>query len=215
MQEHKSQQLLQQAAVENMLLIWFYKKVNCIPAGPCHSPPWHLLSGRPSLPRLGFFWVVSLGEVKPAGFSEENEKHWIQPKKLTGTARSCRGAHILQHSFPAIIQSLLSAFGNEETQNWGGLIMETTQNIYRDGKYFLHFMCHQHEQLATTLLEHVHGGTLTLAQAGRKGVKLSKWVKWMPITPTTRNPARLRPLQSIWHQDLGQFPKEGIHVLHT
>lgn len=48
--------------------------------------------------------------------------------------------------------------------------METTQNIYRDGKYFLHFMCHQHEQLATTLLEHVHGGTLTLDQAGKKGV---------------------------------------------
>lgn len=215
MQEHKSQQLLQRAAVANMLLIWFYKKINCIPAGPCHSPPWHLLSGCPLLPGLGFFWRVLLEEVKPGGFSEENEKHWIGPKKWTGTARSCRGGHILQHSFPVIIWSLLSVFGNEETQNSGGLIMETTQNTYRDGKYILHLMCQQYEQLAKTLLEHIHGGTLTLDQAGRKGVNLSKLIKWMPTTPTTRNPARLRPLQSIWHQDLGKFPKEGIHVLHT
>lgn len=75
--------------------------------------------------------------------------------------------------------------------------METTQNTYRDGKYILHLMCQQYEQLAKTLLEHIHGGTLTLDQAGRKGVNLSKLIKWMLTTPTTRNPARLRPLQSI------------------
>lgn len=73
--------------------------------------------------------MVSLREVKPAVFSEENEKHWIEPKKGTRTARSCRGGHILQHSFPEIIWSLLSMSGNEESQNWGGLTTETTSQL--------------------------------------------------------------------------------------
>lgn len=68
-------------------------------------------------------------EVKPATFSEENEKHWTERKKLTETARFCRGGHILQHSFPVIIWSLLSMFANEESLNRGGLTMETTSQL--------------------------------------------------------------------------------------
>lgn len=85
---------------------------------------------------------------------------------------------------------------------------QPTQYISRDGKYFLHFMCQQHEQLDKNLVECVRGGILTLDQAGKKGVNMSKWVKWMHITLTTRNSVRLRHLQSIQHQDLGTFPKK-------
>lgn len=51
---------------------------------------------------------------------------------------------------------------------------QPTQNLSRDGKYFSHFVCQEHEQLAKTLAECDHGGTLTLDQAGRKVVNLSK-----------------------------------------
>lgn len=44
-----------------------------------------------------------------------------------------------------------------------------------------------------------------------KGLTPPKWVKWRPITPTTRNPVRLRGLQSNQYRHLEKFPKERKH----
>lgn len=86
---------------------------------------------------------------------------------------------------------------------------QATQNIYRDSKYFLHFMCHQHEQLAKTLLEHVHGGTLTLDQAGRKGINLSKLVKWMPHHTNHQKPCQAETPTKHLTSRFGEISKGG------
>lgn len=148
---------------------------------------------------LGFFqgfWIT-----RGSWTSWFFRKKWEALDWVTGTAYSCRGGHILQHSFPVIIWSLHSVFGNEESQNWGGLTMETTIQF----KTFLGMASNFYTLCANSTsswpkpwLNMSMVGLWLWIRLAEKGLTCSNESSGCTHT---RNPVRLRHLQSIWHQD--------------
>lgn len=182
---------------------------------------WHLISGWPLL--VCQVWVF-LGESVSIFtretswfFTEADEKHWIKPIKWRGTACSCTGGNIL-HYAPSLGSSghcsLWLKMRKAKTEMGLPWSQSTSQLKTFLGMVSIFYVscANSTSNWPKLCLNMPTVGLWLWIRQVEKGLTPPKWVKWRPITPTTRNPVRLRGLQSNQYRHLEKFPKERKHA---